>query len=73
MDSLNDKLNNFIGNKVTRNVLPDGSVETCDLVTGECKIIKYKDGLIERDDSRVNRRTVNVETMKGEIKNLLND
>jgi hypothetical protein len=73
MADLDSKLNNFLNKKVVNRKLEDGSVESCDLETGECKIIKYRDGLIERNDRKVVRNSVSVETVRGEIKNLLND
>lgn len=73
MGDLNKNLNDFLGKKTSTRVLSDGSVESCDLETGECKVIKYKDGLIERNEGRVLGRSVNVETVNGEIKKLLTD
>lgn len=50
MDDLNKSLDDFLSRKnVTRTISPDGKEEeVCDLTTGECYVIKSKDGLIER-------------------------
>jgi hypothetical protein len=68
MEDLDKYLNT---NKKTS--LDDGSHEVCDLVTGECYIVKEKDGLIERhDNTKVSNRNVKVKTHGG-LKELLND
>lgn len=73
--SLDTILNNYLGKKVkyTEQDLGDGTKQVCDLETGDCYVVREKDGLIERAGhlSTANRR-VNVETVKG-IKQLLND
>jgi hypothetical protein len=73
--SLNTILENYLGNqkKTTTTNLPDGSKEGCDLNTGECYVVREKDGLIERvqHTSYVNKKVM-VETGRG-IKTLLND
>jgi hypothetical protein len=69
-----ENLDNFLksGNSTKERVLDDGSKEVCDLITGDCYIVKEKDGLIERaDNSRVVNRHVKVKTVAG-IKELLN-
>lgn len=50
----------------------DGTKEVCDLDTGECYVVRERDGLIERagHQQMVNRK-VKVETAHG-IKQLLN-
>jgi hypothetical protein len=73
--SLNSILENYLGKKINysdRN-LPNGSKEVCDLNTGECYIVREKDGLIERvqNTTYVNKQVM-VETGRG-IKTLLND
>jgi len=68
MEDLDKYLNT---NKKTS--LDDGSHEVCDLVTGECYIVKEKDGLIERhNNTKVSNRNVKVKTHGG-LKELLND
>ena len=67
-------MNNYLGRKVrySENSLEDGTKEVCDLDTGDCYVIREKDGLIERagHQNTVNRK-VKVETVRG-IKQLLN-
>ena len=56
----------------TEKDLGDGSKQVCDLDTGECYVVRMKDGLIERVDNtlKTNKR-IQVETTTG-IKQLLN-
>lgn len=67
-------LDSYLGKntKTTEKDLGDGSKQVCDLDTGECYIVRMKDGLIERVDNtmKTNRR-IQVETHTG-IKQLLN-
>ena len=50
----------------------DGTKEVCDLDTGECYMVRERDGLIERAGHQVYaNRKVKVETARG-IKQLLN-
>ena len=67
-------LDNYLGKntKTTEKDLGDGSKQVCDLETGECYVVRMKDGLIERVDNtmRTNKR-IQVETQTG-IKQLLN-
>lgn len=51
----------------------DGTKEVCDLDTGDCYVVRDRDGLIERagQQTTINRK-VKVETVRG-IKQLLND
>jgi hypothetical protein len=71
---LNNILNSYLGKKTrfSEQDNGDGTKEVCDLDTGECYVVREKDGLIERAGHQVyaNRR-VKVETVKG-IKQLLN-
>jgi len=67
-------LDNYLG-KNTRHAekdLGNGSKEVCDLDTGECYVIRMKDGLIERvDNTMKTNKKIQVETNHG-IKQLLN-
>lgn len=72
--SLNNILNNYLGKQVRfkEEDKGDGTKEVCDLDTGDCYIVREKDGLIERAGHQVyTNRRVKVETAKG-IKQLLN-
>ena len=67
-------LDNYLGKntKTTEKDLGDGSKQVCDLETGECYVVRMKDGLIERVDNTINtNRRIQVETNHG-IKQLLN-
>ena len=67
-------LDNYLGKntKTTEKDLGDGSKQVCDLETGECYIVRMKDGLIERVDNTMKaNRKIQVETHSG-IKQLLN-
>ncbi len=67
-------LENYLGRKTqtTEKDLGDGTKQVCDIQTGECYVIRMKDGLIERVDNtlKTNKR-IQVETTTG-IKQLLN-
>lgn len=67
-------LENYLGKKTqtTEKDLGDGTKQVCDLQTGECYVVRMKDGLIERVDNtlKTNKR-IQVETTNG-IKQLLN-
>lgn len=66
-----ENLNNYL--KTTKEqTLDDGSKEVCDLITGECFVVREKDGLIERTEIKTINRQVKVKTHGG-IKELLND
>jgi hypothetical protein len=66
-----ENLNNYL--KTTKEqTLDDGSKEVCDLITGECFVVREKDGLIERTEIKTVNRQVKVKTHGG-IKELLND
>lgn len=72
---LNKKLDHYLGNKnqYSENDLGGGNKEVCDLLTGDCYIVREKDGLIERAGHQtVTNRQVKVETARG-IKQLLKD
>jgi hypothetical protein len=48
-DKLNNALNNYISPKKVNSVSQDGMErEECDLRTGECYVIRSKDGIVER-------------------------
>lgn len=66
MENKYDKLEVYIGRY--KKQIPDGYSEQCDSETGECRLVKSQDGLIER----VVNKSVQVETKDG-IKRLLND
>ena len=72
---LKNKLNNYLGKsgRYSETDNGDGSKEVCDLETGDCYVVRERDGLIERAGHQVySNRKVRVETPKG-IKQLLND
>jgi len=67
-------LDNYLGKntRTSEKDLGDGSKQVCDLDTGECYVVRMKDGLIERVDNTLQKnRKIQVETMAG-IKQLLN-
>lgn len=72
--SLKAKLDAYLGKSVrfSEQDNGDGTKEVCDLDTGECYVVRERDGLIERAGHQqfVNRK-VKVETVHG-IKQLLN-
>lgn len=46
---LKNKIDHFLNPKEIRNVSSDGmEKEECDLMTGECYVIRSKDGIVER-------------------------
>ena len=46
---VNNSLDNFLDRTYVKNTSQDGKEEeVCDLQTGECYIIKTKDGIVER-------------------------
>ncbi len=48
-NKLNNSLDSFLNQKVVKNVSQDGMErEECDLQTGECYVIRSKDGIVER-------------------------
>lgn len=72
--NLNAMLNQYLGKntRISEKDNGDGTKQVCDLDTGDCYIVREKDGLIERagHELTVNRK-VRVETPQG-IKSLLN-
>ena len=67
-------LDNYLGKntRTSEKDLGDGTKQVCDLDSGECYVVREKDGLIERVDNTMNvNKKVNVETPHG-IKRLLN-
>lgn len=51
MDDTNKVLDDFLEkqNVITKKVSPDGKEEeVCDITTGECYIIRTRDGIVER-------------------------
>ena len=67
-------LENYLGKKTqtTEKDLGDGTKQVCDLQTGECYVVRMKDGLIERLDNTIKtNKKIQVETTNG-IKQLLN-
>jgi len=67
-------LDSYLGKntRTSEKDLGNGSKQVCDLDTGECYVVRMKDGLIERVDNtmKTNKR-IQVETTTG-IKQLLN-
>jgi hypothetical protein len=67
-------LDNYLGKntRTSEKDLGDGTKQVCDLDSGECYVVRDKDGLIERVDNtmRTNKK-IQVETKTG-IKQLLN-
>ena len=67
-------LENYLGKKTrtTEKDMGNGSKQVCDLDTGDCYMVRERDGLIERAGHQTTaNRKVRVETSKG-IKQLLN-
>ena len=67
-------LDSYLGKntRTTEKDLGNGSKQVCDLDTGECYVVRMKDGLIERvDNTMKTNRKIQVETTTG-IKQLLN-
>ena len=51
--NLNNTLDQFLSPKQVKSVSQDGMErEECDLVTGECYVIREKDGIVERINKR---------------------
>ena len=72
--SVKTLLENYLGKKTqtTEKDLGDGTKQVCDLQTGECYVVRMKDGLIERVDNTLKtNKKIQVETTNG-IKQLLN-
>ena len=71
---LRSALNNYLGKSVrySEEDNGDGTKQVCDLDTGDCYVVRERDGLIERAGHQVTaNRRVRVETTRG-IKQLLN-
>jgi hypothetical protein len=71
---LKTTLNNYLGKSVkfSEEDLGDGTKQVCDLETGDCYVVRERDGLIERaGHMQTANRKVRVETSRG-IKQLLN-
>ena len=67
-------LDNYLGKntRTTEKDMGDGSKQVCDLDTGECYVVRMKDGLIERvDNTMKTNKKIQFETQTG-IKQLLN-
>jgi hypothetical protein len=67
-------LDSYLGKntKTSEKDMGDGTKQVCDLETGECYVVRMKDGLIERVDNTLKaNRKIQVETQTG-IKTLLN-
>jgi len=67
-------LDSYLGKntKTTEKDLGNGSKQVCDLETGECYVVRMKDGLIEKVDNTLKtNKKIQVETTTG-IKQLLN-
>jgi hypothetical protein len=48
-NKINNSINQFLNPKEVRKVSNDGMErEECDMVTGECYVIRSKDGIVER-------------------------
>jgi hypothetical protein len=72
--NIKSALENYLGKsvRISEQDNGDGTREVCDLDTGECYIVRERDGLIERAGHQVySNRRVRVETPQG-IKQLLN-
>lgn len=72
--NLKSKLDSYLGKSVrfSEEDKGDGTKEVCDLDTGECYVVRERDGLIERaGHQHMANRKVKVETVHG-IKQLLN-
>jgi hypothetical protein len=48
MDKLNKSLDQFLTPKVSKSMNNGVEREECDLQTGECYVIRSKDGIVER-------------------------
>jgi len=71
---INMILDSYLGKKTrtSEKDMGDGTKQVCDLDTGDCYVVRMKDGLIERvDNTMQTHRRVQVETPQG-VKQLLN-
>lgn len=50
MENVNKTLDDFLDDgRITKTISPDGKEEeVCDITTGECYIIRSRDGIVER-------------------------
>lgn len=67
-------LDNYLGKntRVSEKDMGDGTKQVCDLDTGDCYVVRMKDGLIERVDNTMRtHKKIQVETATG-VKQLLN-
>ena len=74
MSNIKMLLDNYLkkDTRVSEKQIDDNHKQVCDLDTGDCYMVRMKDGLIERVDNTINRnRRVQVETHNG-VKQLLN-
>ena len=74
MSNIKMLLDNYLrkDTRVSEKQIDDNHKQVCDLDTGDCYVIRMKDGLIERvDNTYMSNRKINVETKSG-IKQLLN-
>lgn len=62
----------YINDHKTRRDIDSETSEICDLETGECQIVKLKDGFIEREENHHLGKKIQIETVTG-IKQLLID
>ena len=72
--STKEALDRYLGKntRMSEKELGNGMKQVCDLDTGDCYVVKEKDGLIERvDNTMKTNRKIQVETTTG-IKTLLN-
>jgi hypothetical protein len=74
MSNIKMLLDNYLrkDTRVSEKQIDDNHKQVCDLDTGDCYVIRMKDGLIERvDNTMQTNRTLRVETPAG-VKTLLN-
>lgn len=74
MSNIKMLLDNYLrkDTRVSEKQIDDNHKQVCDLDTGDCYVIRMKDGLIERvDNTMQTNRTLRVETPTG-VKTLLN-
>jgi hypothetical protein len=56
-NKLRNTVDNFLNTKQVRKVSNDGMErEECDLATGECYVIRSKDGIVERINKKIRYR-----------------
>ena len=47
-NNINNSLDNFLSNRISKEKIDSTTEEVCDLQTGECYKLKTKDGIVER-------------------------